>query len=92
MSQQPRRWEQICPLIEFVVLLFSLTATKTKCQQTILTPPHQTLLMKSMDKMSVQSTTPSAKMYFILTLMQKVGSEPFRSLNYLNQLSDCVGP
>lgn len=38
MSQQPRRREQICPVIEFVVLLFSLTATKTKCQQTILTP------------------------------------------------------
>lgn len=92
MSQQPRRWEQICLVIEFVVLFFSLTATKTKCQQTILTLPHQTLLMKSMDKMSVKSTTPNAKMYFVLTLMQKVGSEPFRSLNYLNQLSDCVGP
>lgn len=27
-------------------------------------------------------------MYFIQLLMQKVGTEPFRSLNYLNQLSD----
>ena len=41
-----------------------------------------------MDKMSVKSTTLNAKMYFILILMQRVGSEPFRRLNYLNQLSD----
>lgn len=38
--------------------------------------------------MSVKSTTVNAKMYFIQLLMQKVGTEPFRSLNYLNQLSD----
>lgn len=44
-------------------------------------------------EISVKSTTLSAKkMYFILILMQKVGKEPFRSLNYLNQLSDCVRP